>query len=377
MLPGAGPADRPGAPADAHESPGALHVHSTFSWDGHGEVDAIASAARSSGLDWIGMTDHDTLGARYAGFEGVREGVHVVVGYEWSPSGGDHALMYGERETLPDTIANTVPPAEAIRIVTEAGGMAFVAHPDEGRSALRSLPPLPWRDWTILGFTGIELWNYMSEWAEHLTRWNAVHHALRPGVRMGGPTARTLAWWDRLNRPSPGDGFAGGPRLTVGLSGVDAHGEGVRIGGRYVTVFPYGRVFRTFTNVLLLADRLPAEPTAARAAILAAMRDGHVLFADRTRGDPFGTTFDAWVPSGRLGIGGRGALPASGRAELRVRLPIEAEIHLLRDGERVAEGRGRELVARATSAGAYRVEARRSGRAWLFTNPIVLSASQV
>jgi len=373
VLPGAGPADHPGAPEGAHESPGALHVHSSFSWDGHGEVEAIAGAARAAGLAWIGMTDHDTLGARYAGFEGLREGVHVVVGYEWSPHGGDHALMYGEDEALPQTIANTIPPAEAIRIVTASGGMAFVAHPDEERSALRSLPPLPWHDWSIRGFTGIELWNYMSEWAEHLTTWNAPHHVLRPGARMRGPTARTLAWWDELNRPRSGGGFVGGPHLTVGVSGVDAHGEGVRFLGRRWTVFPYARVFRTFTNVLLLDRPLPAKPLAARTAILAAIRDGHVLFADRTCGDPLGTRYEAWLPSRRLGIGGRGVLPASGVAELRVRLPLDADIHLLRDGERIAQAQGRGLVAAAAEPGAYRVEARRSGREWLFTNPIVLA----
>jgi len=373
VLPGTGPAGHPGAPEGAHESPGALHVHSSFSWDGHGEVEAIAAAARAVDLAWIGMTDHDTLGARYAGFEGFRQGVHVVVGYEWSPRGGDHALMYGEDEVLPQTIATTIPPAEAIRIVTAAGGMAFVAHPDEGRSALRSLPPLPWHNWSIRGFTGIELWNYMSEWAEHLTTRNALHHALRPGARMRGPTAHALAWWDELNRARADGGFAGGPRLTVGVSGVDAHGEGVRIGGRRWTVFPYQRVFRTFTNVLLLDDPLPVEPAAARTTILAAIRDGHVLFADRTRGDPLGARFEAFLPSGRVGIGGRGVLPVSGVAEFHVSVPVDAEILLLRDGERVAETRGRELDASAAEPGTYRLEARRSGREWLFTNPIVMA----
>ena len=373
MLPGAGPADHPGAPEGAFQSPGALHVHSTFSWDGHGEADAIAAAARAAGLQWIGMTDHDTLGARYAGFEGLREGAHVVVGYEWSPRGGDHALMYGEAEAVPETLPNTLPPAEAIRIVTARGGMTFVAHPDEGRTALRSLPPLPWHDWSVRAFTGIELWNYMSEWAEHLTTWNALHHALRPSARMRGPTARTLAWWDALNRPQQGGAYEGGARLTVGVSGVDAHGEGIRVLGRRWTVFPYERVFRTFTNVLLLDAPLPGEPFAARAAILAAIREGRLLFADRTRGDPLGARFEASLPSGRLGVGGRGVLPPRGVAELRASLPLGAEILLLRDGERVAATRGRELAASASEPGAYRIEARRSGREWLFSNPIVLA----
>jgi hypothetical protein len=319
------------------------------------------------------MTDHDSLGARYAGFEGFREGVHVIVGYEWTPHGGDHALMYGESDAIPDTLANTLPPAEAIRIVTGAGGMAFVAHPDEGRQAVRSIPPLPWHDWSVRGFTGIELWNYMSEWAERLTRSNALPHALWPGRRMRGPTPGTLAWWDRLNRPLPDGGFEGGPTMTVGVSGADAHGEGIRVLGRHWTVFPYARVFRAYTNVLLLSEPLPGSAAAARGVILEAIRAGHLLFADRTRGDPLGASFEAVAGGGRVGLGGRTTLSGPGTAELSVDVPETAEIRLLRDGAVVRTAVGRSLRTADEGIGAYRVEAWRRDRPWLFTNPIVLA----
>lgn len=368
-----GAMDSPGAPEQAVQSPGVLHVHSTFSWDGHGEVEAIAAAAKGTGLEWIGMTDHDTLGARYAGFEGFRQGVHVVVGYEWTPRGGDHALVYGDGEAIPEPLPNTLPPAEAIRIVTGNGAMAFVAHPDERRTPVRGLAPLPWHDWSIRGFTGIELWNYMSEWAERLSRFNALPHALWPSRRMRGPTPATLEWWDRLNRPAPDGAFEGGPRMTVGVSGADAHGEGIRLLGRHWTVFPYARVFRAYTNVLLLGSPLPEDPDAARGAILAAIRDGRLFFADRTRGDPLGASFAATVAGARVGIGGRVALARNGTAELAVELPETADIRLLRDGVVIASATGRALRAVDTGPGAYRVEAMRGGRAWLFTNPIVLA----
>jgi hypothetical protein len=369
----AGGPQRAGASADAVQSPGVLHVHSTFSWDGHGEVATIAAAARSTGLEWIGMTDHDSLDARYAGFEGYRDGVHVIVGYEWTPHGGDHALVYGDADQVPDTLANTTPPGEAIRILTSAGAMAFLAHPDEGHEPARRLPPLAWHDWTVRGFTGLELWNYMSEWAEHMTRFNALPHALWPARLMRGPTSGALDWWDRLNRPTPDGAFEGGPTMTIGVSGSDAHGEGIRVMGRHVSVFPYARVFRAYTNVLLLGAPLPADAGTARAAILGAIRDGHLYFADRTRGDPLGTSFSAIVAGVHVGIGGRAALGAPGTAELRLTLPETSEIRLLRDGTLAASATGRTLTVADSGPGAYRVEAWRGGRAWLFTNPIVLA----
>jgi len=355
------------------QSPGALHVHSTFSWDGHGEVEAIAAAAKSTALEWIGMTDHDSLGARYAGFEGFREGVHVVVGYEWTPRGGDHALIYGDDEAIPEPLPNTVAPADAIRILTGSGAMAFIAHPDEGHNPARRLPPLPWHDWEVRGFTGIELWNYMSEWAEHMTRFNQLPHALWPGRLMRGPEPNALAWWDRLNRPTPDGAFGGGPTMTVGVSGADAHGEGVHFLGRHWTVFPYARVFRAYTNVLMLPARLPDDAAAARAAVLGAIRHGHLLFADRTKGDPLGAGFSAVIDGTHVGIGGRATLNGNGTAELSAEVPESSEIRLLRDGEVVANAVGRSLTVADSGPGAYRVEALRRGRAWLFTNPIVLA----
>ena len=50
----------------------------------------------------------------------------------------------------------------------------------------------------------------------------------------------------------------------------------------------------------------------------------------------------------------------------------QAEIRLLRAGKPVAEADGRELRFSATEPGAYRVEVYRSGRPWIFSNPIYI-----
>lgn len=47
----------------------AIHIHSTFS-DGTASVEELCASARATGRDAVLLTDHDTLAARRAGFEG-------------------------------------------------------------------------------------------------------------------------------------------------------------------------------------------------------------------------------------------------------------------------------------------------------------------
>ena len=377
-----------------HHSPGALHIPSRFS-DGTGELDEIARAARRAGLEWIGMTDHNTLAPSYRGFEGIHDGLVVIVGYEWTPDGGDHMLVYGERAALGDEpLDPALPPVEAIGILGNRGALTHLAHPDERRGvAIPALPPYPWHDWSVRGMRGIELWNYMSEWAERLTPANRLLHVLLPGTGLQGPTDRVLRWWDALNVPAspdlgaraprasrrrPADApaarprFAGGDRLTVGVSGADVHAFKIRALGRTITIFPYAQVFRTFANYLRLPGPLPSDIESARAVILSAIADGRLYFANRRLGDALGLELTAAGPDGREAGPGEW-LPWSGGAELRVRSPRRATLRLLRDGAEIARGSGRSLRVEAPGPGSYRLEARRFGEPWAYTNPVVLT----
>ena len=56
-------------PPPAHELTGIIHCHSTYS-DGTGTVPEIAAAARANDLDYLLLTDHDTLAAAQHGEEG-------------------------------------------------------------------------------------------------------------------------------------------------------------------------------------------------------------------------------------------------------------------------------------------------------------------
>jgi predicted metal-dependent phosphoesterase TrpH len=61
-----------------------LRVHSTYS-DGSATVPELLEAARGAGADAVLLTDRDSLQARRDGWEGIHDGVLLVVGTEVRP----------------------------------------------------------------------------------------------------------------------------------------------------------------------------------------------------------------------------------------------------------------------------------------------------
>ena len=70
---------------------GNLHVHSINS-DGTGGVREIAAAALDAGIDFVAITDHNTVSSEISGRYG---NVHVLAGQEFSPAACGHLLVFG------------------------------------------------------------------------------------------------------------------------------------------------------------------------------------------------------------------------------------------------------------------------------------------
>jgi predicted metal-dependent phosphoesterase TrpH len=98
---------------------GALHIHSVYS-DGSGEVKEIAQHANESGLDFIILTDHNTLRALDEGFEGWYGNTFLFVGCEINDKENkNHYIALGINETF----STRLPAKEYVRKVKEAGGI--------------------------------------------------------------------------------------------------------------------------------------------------------------------------------------------------------------------------------------------------------------
>ncbi len=338
------------------EYPGALHIHSTHS-DGTATIPQIADAARQAGLRWILISDHDTLAGLEQGEAGWYDGLAVLVGYEITPD-DHHYLVLGLDEVIPCDLL----PAEYVAQVRERGGWGFVLHPDEQAGSYFK-PPFPWRERTIRGFNGIEIWNYMSEWTEGLTRRNRYPRFALPFLAIRGPTQGTLAWWDEL--------LAAGERVAA-VAGLDTHATRYRLLGRFpVEVFPYRRQFGTLVNHIVLRRPLSSAWSEAAQQIGEALAGGRAYLAYEALGRARGFRFLA-QRAGQVWTMGE-TVPPTGEVTLTVRSPRWGQIRLLHNGRPVRRAWGKNLRLPVQEPGSYRVEVYRFGRPWLYGNPIYLA----
>lgn len=100
-------------------------MHTTAS-DGWPSPRELVDHARTTGLDVIAVTDHDTIeGAlRAAEYAAARAKLHVVVGEEVSSRQGHIVALFIERRIRPGMSA-----AATVHAIHEQGGLAVAVHP--------------------------------------------------------------------------------------------------------------------------------------------------------------------------------------------------------------------------------------------------------
>jgi hypothetical protein len=350
-------------PPPAHELTGVIHCHSTYS-DGTGTVPEIVAAAQANDLDYLLLTDHDTLAAAQHGEEGWHGSLLLLVGTEVSPYRRNHYLAFGLSEPIDH---RGLTPAEIVVQVREAGGFGFLAHPFSRGSERfkRGGQGMPWDDLEADGYTGIELWSFVTDTAEKVNSIRALlEFVIAPQRFLDHPPPRNLEQWDRLCRR----------RRCVALGGTDAHQIGIRVRDRVpLRLMAYKRSFRHLRTHLLVPDPLRHELEPDRATLFAALREGHAFLAVDSVAPAQGFRF--WAEDGERTVWMGDDAPA-GDWMLRAVLPAPARLRLMRDGVEVATATGTLLEHRAGDPGVYRLEAYREARGrertWVLSNPIYL-----
>jgi hypothetical protein len=329
-------------------------------------VTELLSVARDAGADALLLTDHDTLGARRDGWEGMHDGVFLLVGTEISPKQG-HYLAFGLEQEVAHAGRTAREIATAVR---RAGGIGFAAHAFStgGHMLVPSLARrivLP-HGWPALdgpdGADGLELWSLTTDAAEG---WRTPAEAWRwlrePELAVAhGPPAHHLRRWDALSTR----------RRMPAIGGLDGHAPGIRVRGRVRSPLSHARTFGLLRTHVIAGRALTGDADRDRETLIAALYAGsswlHCPFV-APAGSP---RFWAECADGTVvGIGGESrARPAV----LRVRLAREAAFQVFRNGVLFHAADGSRLDVTVDLPGAYRVEARIAGRLWLLGNPIHL-----
>ena len=322
---------------------GVLHIHTTYSHDAHGRFEDVVRVANAQGLDYVVVTEHNTLRPLREGRQGWHGSVLVLIGMELSTRGG-HYLALNVTEEI-DRHALTT--QQVIDEVARQGGLGFIAHPyfKKGR----------WKDWTVTGFTGIEAYNVahdtLDENRMRLVLWTFTAAAEPFYLSLLDRPYDPLATWDEL---------VGRHGRVVGIGSADAH-EFHALGLKFA---PYEIMFQLARTHLLVP---PGELT--EQAVYAALRQGHAYLSIELAAPAKGFQFAATSDGKIAGImGDEVALEPDLR--LTAWLPSPAQLALFRDGQRIAVTTAQAWEVPVTQPGAYRLEATRHTKPWIFSNPI-------
>lgn len=349
-----------------HEYTINLHMHTTYS-DGTGSHEDIARAAISAGIDVVIVTDHNIWVEGPEGYH--REGgkqVLMLVGEEIHDTTRvpekNHMLTMGAHKEL---AGNARDPQKLIDAINAEGALSFLAHPTDPAAPAVGEGDLSWVDWEIHGFTGIELWNGLSEFKSLLkTKLHALYYAFSPERIGRGPLEDVLVKWDELT--SRGN-------KIVAVGGSDAHALKASMGPIKRTLFPYEFHFRCVNTHILTPEPFNGELEHDRELVYSALRDGHAWVGNDLPANTRGFRFKAQGIDDTVIMGD--SIAAKHGVTFQVKFPLKVPARLVRNGKVVADWGPREYHTYLTSEpGVYRVEAsipfKGRDRGWIYSNPI-------
>lgn len=272
---------------------GDLHVHSEESGDASATLDAIAALARDRGLDFVVVTDHNTVShhERLAAFQGSLDDLLLVRGIEVTTYAG-HGNAIGASAYVDHRVGHGGVTSDTIARAIDAQGAVFsVNHPalDLGDSCIGCAWDHADTPWDLVGALELQTGPFDVT-----------------GVLF---TPQAIARWDEL--------LDGGARLAA-VGGSDDHRASPDATG---TQSPIGS-----PTTLVWTDEL-SEP-----AIVEAVRAGRTVVKLRSPDDPMAwlTAEDAAGGIARIGD----TVTGVGRARLTVHVTGGAgtDVEIWRDG---------------------------------------------
>lgn len=351
-----------------------LHMHTNYS-DGTGTHQDILHAAHRAGLDVVIVTDHNILvkGVETYYQKGDLKTL-LLTGEEihnpYLKPSKNHLLVLGSGKELSGYSST---PQKIIDLANVENGLTFIAHPHEDALPLVKEDDNTWEDWRVSAYTGIELWNGLSELKTVLkgkTLLHALFYAFFPQYVAHAPKAQTSSLWDELT----GKGLK-----IVAVGGSDAHALHVSRGIFHTTLYPYEFHFRCINTHLMVPDPLSGNLDVDRDMIYSALRQGHAFIAYDLPGSTRGFQFTAHRENSTAWMGDN--ISFKDGVTLNINLPKTANqqpgliCNLIFKGNIIKSWKeGNVLSYLVQEPGAYRVECTTQylgkRRGWIYSNPI-------
>jgi hypothetical protein len=342
-----------------------LHIHTKYS-DGYSYHSEIAQEAISAHLDAILISDHNVLVQGLDGYY-FKNGDKTLLlcGEEVHDQNRNpqknHLLVFGASNEVATDVEN---PQELIDRVKNLGGLTFLAHPVDPELPIFNESDISWEDWDISGFTGLELWNGLSELKTSVkNKFEALLYAFFPELIARGPHPDTLKIWDFL--------IQNGKRV-VAVGGSDSHAIPMKMGPIRRTIFPYRFHFSAINTHLLIPTQLSGDYIIDRSLIYKSLEKGNAFIGYDLPAPTRGFRFTAESNGKVVNMGDEILLVEN--ITFQIIIPGGGESVILKDGKIIYKSKLDIFNFITDKSGVFRVEVYRNyrgkKRGWIFSNPI-------
>ena len=323
---------------------GVYHVHTNYSHDSKASLAKVIRTARKAGLDFVVITDHNTLAGAKA-YQQMKADVLPL-------------LIFGDEISAPDghltaigIVQHPAPGQSSQEFVDEIhrqGGYAVIAHPTSRKK--------PWRNWQVKRVNGLEIYDFGHVFYSENKLWVAAKVLFfPPAFFLKSFQKKSFSGLDLWREQ-----LQGGP--VAAFAAVDAHIHWQWWG---LTPENYLLAFQSVTMYALANELTPVKITEA-------LGRGRSFIAFETWGIARNFSFLAHTNNENFGSGEK--MTAESLITFSVKVPAVGEIRFFHNGKMAKQAVGSELITEAKGAGAYHVEIYRKGELWILANPIYVES---
>lgn len=334
---------------------GIIHVHSNYSTDGGGSVEEIAEAAKAADLDFVVITDHNTIDGRRDGKEGTYDGVDTFIEMESSVPPGHLLTFYAltPAAALPNNDLVDLSWKHYMGWEKPENGFMIVAHPSNRKNPWSRLDRYP---------RGTEVMNFDSVWQRSLFD-SPVGFALTAMLIPFNPFLSTLRFFEYY----PKDISAWDTKLSVapphvGILGTDAHQRLILKKDLYLPWPDYRSTFKIASNLAFVPKPLPKSFEARRRVLYDAIKSGSIAIALNALYPPEGSdwTYTCSNSKQEFRVGSQPKLGNQCRFNIQLpdNFPYKSLAKLYKNGtlETEVELNGNFVSIPVNEAGTYRLE---------------------